>query len=708
MGTPRKLDADIVALVHHIELNQTGWIDHALVRVVRFSVWMAGGEASSQEVLQQLHSIGLNHLSATAIDSALQVLVAQGDVLERNQDKFALSEACRKTTEAAVDDAENTEKWVRDKVWSAAQATGGVGESLDEDQLWNEFRSRFIIPFISGFGARAYELVSGSASDTNAPSINSEVSARLPNVSQEATKAMVLALLDRSDAQCRTYVLRQLNGYFFQAASSLPEATKQRLFGQHKAGRQLRLVLDTNFLFSLFGLHANPANEAVEMLLEVIKQIQAALPIGLYVLPTTIHEFRMALTHYEQQAAQIRTTANVVRAGLQHRLSGVFERYLQLCKDSSYKINAKDYFEPYHTNTTRLLKEKGVHILRDVTDGYAANQSAVDDLHDQTEFLKNKFPGQPSRQRTHDSIWHDIVLWYCVRDRRPPGGDTIFEADWVGVTIDYALIAFDAYKRRRRGMPLVVHPAALLQALKVILPGDVALEDTILSLMRMPFLGEEFEVEDEKVTHKILSIISRYEDVEDISVESISEILLDKLLRGKIETAHDQDEELTLVKEAFIIHTRELEQKKSLVEGRLQEHEDRVSELTEKVESLTDDVVSTTSQSEYDIQRTRVGFGVAVASLAWVSVTLILALYAGVVEATLGRYANGGLMLLAFALCLKGLDCHVAKQTRVANDRLPIAIRISSRLFWWFVVFGITALAGPALYDGWKASLPAA
>lgn len=285
------------------------------------------------------------------------------------------------------------------------------------------------------------------------------------------------------------------------------------------------------------------------------------IAIKMYVLPNTIQEFRRSLVNYEGIAKSFRVTKNIIDVGVRSDISGVLQTYFKRVRDSGYRISAKDYFDPYHNDTVSLLAQHNVNVLEDAENRYSSDQATIDDALEQQTFYKSKFMNEPKRQKSYEQIWHDMVLWHYISDRRPSVADTVFEAQWVGVTIDYGLMAFDSHKRKGRGIPSMVHPAALVQALQMLIPADENLERTILALMQMPFLFEAFNLDDEKVTQRILSSISRFDNIDDLSQDAILEVLGNKALRTQMERPLGRDEELTLVKDAIVSHAAELERR---------------------------------------------------------------------------------------------------------------------------------------------------
>ncbi|MDK1386472.1 hypothetical protein QN224_13760 [Sinorhizobium sp. 8-89] len=589
----RVISSDVVAMAQHVELNGSGWFDAAVKKAIRFLFWMIGNPCSADDIYAERGGVGLDTLGLPEITMAIEAMVAGGMLLPTGDGRFKLTEHEASMHREAVDRAQKVEQQVRAKVFAAAAAAGADFPESDHSKIWDSFHKEFIAPFISEFGARAYELVTGVTPDAKKTQFITEFLGRFPESQKVVLEPMILALLDKNSSECRVYVLRMMNSYFFHSAIKLPNGTIEKAFSGKKQSRSLRFVLDTNFLFSLFDLHDNPANEAVGLLVATIGKLPRSFNIGMYVLPATILEFHRSLSLYEGQIRSISPTSAVVSAGLQYKMSGVLTTYFKRLQEAGYKLRAADYFGPFFENINALLATKNVKILHGEDDFYATDQSTIDDATDQFSFYKRRFANEPKKQKTWEQVFHDMVLLHYVSDRRRAICDTVFDAEWLGVTIDRGLLAFDNRKRHSKGIPCMVDPAALVQVLQFLIPTDEDLEKTILALMQMPFLVEPFDVDDEKITQRILGTISRFENVGDLDKDTVLSILGSQALRKKIERVHDKDDELSLIKDALIEHAAELKKEADraaaeLAEANKRHEEDRLANEKSLIATMRD------------------------------------------------------------------------------------------------------------------------
>ena len=269
-------------------------------------------------------------------------------------------------------------------------------------------------------------------------------------------------------------------------------------------------------------------------------------------------------------------------------VSGVVLKFFTASARTGYTLSAKDYFDPYHNNLTQILRSKGIQLFKEKTDNYANDQRTIDDALDQQSFLTQRHLNRnmPGRPKSYEQIWHDVLLWYFIFDKRPAQVESVIDADVLGITIDYSLIAFDSHKRRGNipGTPVFVHPATLIQLFQFFVPLDEEFESAILDTLRMPFLLQEFDPESERTTVRILARMSRFENIGDLSPETIRHILENDMLRDKLEDAENAEMDVQLIREALIEENAAAQ--KSLDEAKLKEQQ--FAKQIGELEGLTD------------------------------------------------------------------------------------------------------------------------
>jgi hypothetical protein len=309
--------------------------------------------------------------------------------------------------------------------------------------------------------------------------------------------------------------------------------------------------VDTNFLFSILGLHENPSNEAAESLIELMRRLRGKISAKLFLFPLTIDEFKRVLRSHQQFLSNLRLEPNLATVGANSGLTGVTLKFIQETKRAGHAIKAADYFGPYLEDLLPIIRSNGLELYNAPVDGYTMRQDVVDDILVQREH-ELQLPSE--RRKSYEQLLHDVCLWHFVKDRRPALVESPADAKYWVVTVDYRFLGFDAYKRQgaTAAVPIVVHPTTLIQLLQLWLPRTPAFEEAIVRSLRFAFLFHEFDSTSEKITVRILESLSRFENIGDLSQQAIASVLMNQALRTRLAGATEAEQEITLVKEALI------------------------------------------------------------------------------------------------------------------------------------------------------------
>ena len=352
----------------------------------------------------------------------------------------------------------------------------------------------------------------------------------------------------------------------------------------------MRVFIDTNFLFSLLGLHVNPADDVVRALHELIDRMPSRVDVKLYMLPCTMDEARETIARYQDRLSSFYLTRPIAEAIRQGKLnlSGISATYVQEAYDGGQRVSAKDYFAPYLNDFIGVARSKGVEIFNVSLDELRMNQDVIDDVAQQMEWEQNR---PQDRAKSYETLLHDMMLWHFARRQRPERIDSPLDARaWVA-TIDYGLLRFDSFKRRANPQepPVCLHPTVLLQILQFWAPNSESLEAALMTSLRPVPL--RFDSEAEKVTVKIISTLSRFEEIDDLSVETVTNVVLSDAVRGRITRAESSEEELEAVRMGVVEENRLLEMRadkylqdaKSLFKT-VEERDTAIGTLEDKIE----------------------------------------------------------------------------------------------------------------------------
>jgi hypothetical protein len=460
-----------------------------------------------------------------------------------------------------------------------------------DGSLWGSFHGDFLMPLLSEMGARVYEFISGERRALDDARAYREFLSQFSEPVKDKLRAALAEVFDPLDPDVRSYILRNLHARLLIDASSLKEESLQTLASRVKGGIELFAFADTNFLFSVLGLHDNPANEAVVALFDLIQKLKGKIAIKFYVLPPTIDELRKTLIVYQRKLSSIRSSSPMAVA-LRDRgdLSGIALKFFEEAKTAGGKITAEDYFEPYITNPITILRSKGLELFNADLSALRTDGEVVEDLLNRLEYEKNRYG---PRAKEYEAAEHDISLWHFVKRQRPLVFDSPLDARYWIVTLDLRLLGFDSYKNRRHeSVAVCVHPTTLLEMLQFWLPRTEEFELALFNSLRH-MLPTRFDPAAEQVTLRILRALSRFEGGSDLDEATIAAVLMNQAIRKRLAIELDDQKEIQLIKEALITETealrnklkRETEEKAKLATS-LSSRQTRIDELTQRLDVL--------------------------------------------------------------------------------------------------------------------------
>ncbi len=674
MAEAQKLSPELVSLVHHIELNKAGWWEMAVQRLVLTAFWIKRGmiALSPDEVRSTLATEFRVTLEASRIEKHLQDLLSGGQLLHLPDGRLKLGEQTIRDCERDLTEAVHLEVTVKCRFHTLL--TEGC-PAVDAERAWSAFSEKFLLPTVSELGANTYRLITGSRVEIDLPQLKPFTDC-FPSAETVGLHNFVRAFLDPADPSVRRYVLRTMNAYFVVRASGLNEQTVQRLAKSATQQPATVLFFDTNVLFSLLGLHENPADEGSLALLNLVQRLSTSVPIRLRVLLPTLDEMKRAITASQEAVLNMRISPRLLNAVASAGISGITQKFLRLSAGRGATVSPSDYFEPYLRNLLTILRGHGVDLFGQDLAAYKTKQDVIDDLLEQQAFESQKYG---ERAKNYERLEHDMVLWHFVKDKRPLRPESPIDAEYWIVTADYRFLGFDAHKQRKMGteVPICLHPTTLTQLLQFWVPQTPEFEQALLSTMRLPTVLSLMDGDTERVSLKILNALSTFENIGNLPPETTTRVLLNDALRQKLRVEDDIAKQVELVREALIEENKRAEQ-------RLNEERLRASQLERDGEKLQAQLSSTVSKvedlrKELECQRVEVAEGRSAAQKA--EETLAAYIAEGERRTTRQKFVFiwGGTLALTFVATPVGL---VHFETRPQTTILSLASLV---VVWvWF------------------------
>ncbi len=553
MNTTLLLPREVSALVHHVELNRAGWSDKTLNRLVLATMWLAGENLNETQIYRNMQDTFSLTVGKEKLASVIRSLKSEDSLIEISNGVYRIPEGARSEFEREIGEAEEVEAKARDHFhFLVAQSC----PDLDASNVWNVFERKFLVPMMRDVGANTYRLIAGEEQIVDGKHVE-KIFTEFGQEHRRALKTVITRFLDPKKKEVRDYITRTLHAYFCVEASGISESVVEKLKTATAQPLRFRLFVDTNFLFSLLGLHENPSNASADELKDLLATLRSNPQVDLYVMPKTIEEAKRTIAAVKDQASGIAKSRNFTEAALRTGMSsGLIGRFFAERQQQSGLLTTDDWFDPYLNNFVPLAQAAGVKLYNENLDHYGTRQDVIDDILNVMEHEKGKIPEE--RRKSYEKVAHDIILWHWVKDKRPAFVESPTDAkEWI-LTLDFRLMGFDAFKLKQSELhvPLCLHPASLIQLLQFWVPRTQKFEEAILGGLRLPFLFQEFDARAERLSLAIISRLGRFQGSDNIPEETIINVVMNDGLRSRISERRPEEEKIQLVHDALVEEMR--------------------------------------------------------------------------------------------------------------------------------------------------------
>lgn len=581
---------ELSSLIHHIELNKSGWWDKGFNQLIYFVFWVNSNSITIDDLIKHIGNI-VHNIEEFSIKKQVDSLLLKKIIIPIGNSKYRILDDCIREVENQIDQNEinNTEvknyfNDLQNKYFS------GINHNL-----WNDFYELFLIPYIKDNGANTYNIFS----EKNRIIYNDHFGKLLKKhntLSKENLIKLVFEFFEPSNKHVRSFVYSQLNMFFFLMSFQLDKQTIEYLTSASDKKPIFKIFVDTNFLFSILELHDNPSNESALRLKNIINQLENYIDIKLYVLPITIEETRRVLKAVHEQLQGIPISKNIAESLLGIDITGISKKIAESVNANGRTINSNDFLTPYISNLKDILKHKNILIFGEDLETLRNDQKIISEaLEHQSYFnLKRK---ENEKFKSYESVEHDVVIREFAKRKRENNISNVLEAIYWILTIDYKFIAYDNYKNKSDDIQICIHPINLIQILQFWIPRNDEYESAILSNLRMPFLSHEFDKNTELITINIIARLNRFKDVSDLPTEVVTKVLIDEALREKIKDNSGEEEIIDLIENIIIKENKELkdkylsitdEHKNSMLNNK--KNENLISDLNLQIEKLQEQI----------------------------------------------------------------------------------------------------------------------
>lgn len=418
----------------------------------------------SRQTTTEIQAALLNRFSFEVplheVETTLRDLANDGRVIRLADNVYELDAAAVASRRERITDAKWLEEVVRTE-WINEVNTSFP--SLQTDILW-ESMLEYLGAALRRHGVQSAAFLypdlvfppDAALSDSLTELLRASVE-RFPEEERSVAATAISDFLTHAhDSEHRRHWIAQLAdgavNYF--AVTAPPEAS--RVVRRHI--EQFTLFLDTNFLFGILDLHANPQISASKDLIKLKTNLK--LPLVLTYHPATEAEMEDTINHYAEKLRRRDWSPILSRAALQSKdLSGIERKYHTLNAQTPIPVEA---FLRVYTRPDLLLPKQNISRARTVP-----NVETAKLFERYGEYLERVKGAGKSWSRTPATMQHDVTILatiLAIRERARSKADA--HKTWL-LTCDYHLYRFDLEIARADGRePCTLLPNVLWQALR--------------------------------------------------------------------------------------------------------------------------------------------------------------------------------------------------------------------------------------------------
>ena len=605
----------IIPLIHYSELTKPDWRIQIFEQFILISLWVIEQRkqmegTTPQEIRSFLKKELDASISRTEIQEILKLLESKGKV-RKHKRGYSLAEDIKDAFVKQQHRMENLENELRSHFKKLViKYTKNIEDCLylsrDVNSLWRSFMDDFFTPLVRDFGAYVYNFLTYPRDNLPSwqPYLDQWLSKCCSSFRCESViRKVLLDFLESEGQTSRIFFMRYIRAYFLLTAIGLPKNIVRIVTNSSRQGVQFTIFADTNFLFSILGLHDNPSNEAALDLIDLIREASKYIKIDLAVSHITLDEAKRSLSGVIEELGRYnRYSPNIASALLKlNQISGLRKRFFEHIVQNQVELSAEEFFHPYQY-LDQILQEKGIIIYHNNSfvyplEYYKESPSILEDIDNQLDYEQQRYKG---RAKTRRQLEHDIILWHMVQDLRSKHISdiqnlTVLQMRYWIATIDYRFISFDRYRIKYKGdlFPVSMHPVQLIQILRFFVPLSDAFDKVLVKMISLPLRHESFDSKEEQIAVKIAKLIALYNRKEDLSEESIIRILANQSIRSKIDNIKIEEDLPNLIDSVLVEEIAQIEaEKESLYESLEKEKrkrrimQDVLSQLQRKEEAL--------------------------------------------------------------------------------------------------------------------------
>ncbi|AZA64257.1 hypothetical protein EG345_05750 [Chryseobacterium carnipullorum] len=354
-------------------------------------------------------------------------------------------------------------------------------------------------------------------------------------ISFELFKDSVNMFIQNADEIRAKYTSQLADATFTSFALLSDDETKGFLNGKFS---EMRLFLDTNFIFGILDLHKNNEDSSAKEIIEELKKND--LPFKLMYHPETLNEFKRTFDSKSIFLKETKWTKEISKIALEiNQLSPIEELY--------HKQNINDEIDPSlflekYDQVDKILSSLG---LIEYNPKFQSNDEKYEIEIDVDEFQKFYDDNKNRKIKSFQSFKHDITVLREVRFLNPKK-TKFLDSKAFFLSSDYILGKFEKYYYKRDWeINYLVNPSVFLQLIRPFIENDYNSNKKFIDTFSISDF-RSFDIDYSATKSKTLQILN--DSYFDASYELKVQILRDQVLLAKLERAeNDHNEKIKLI-----------------------------------------------------------------------------------------------------------------------------------------------------------------
>ena len=541
----RKIDyKEVFSKLSHIKaLSSDKKIDEIIQNLILFGIYNSDNiiktESDIRDCVENFYGINIRLI---LLQSNLDKLISLGKVLKNSSSKeLSINSDIRKEIENNIKSNLLIEEEVRKKWFEVISSN----YKLEEDSLlqaWHILTEYFSKSFekngIQTVNFLTSTLKKESDFNNNLSILESIFTENEILIPRDIFINCLNSFIQNADKIIAKYISQLADAAFTSYALMTDEQTKNFLNSKFT---DMRLFLDTNFIFGILDLHKNNEDSSAKGIIEEIKRKN--LPFKLVFHPETLNEFKRTIESKSYLIRNTKWTKEISRIAVTEieKLSPLEELYHK--QNMNEEIDPNIFLEKYE-HIDIILKEMG---LIEYFPKYISEQEEYDietDIESYKNFLENNNKVKPSL-----SLKHDIIVLREVRSLNSKK-TKFLDAKAFFLSSDYVLGKFEKqHYKKDWEINMLVNPSVFLQLIRPFIENDYSSNKRFIDTFSIQDF-RSFDIDYSTTRSKTLQILN--DNYYDTSYETKVKILRDQVLLEKLQKAENDEKKKNNIIESFI------------------------------------------------------------------------------------------------------------------------------------------------------------